>query len=152
MKNLLSFTAFARAFMSDICETVLVKGDNGPVRVNKSDFDADQAKGGAKLFTLHKETKAEEDAGLTAPQPTGATATPVDPALTIPPAPSAPDLGGAAVPPANPAPNQYLAMKDGKKFFVVNAAGERAEIDGINNKDGYATEQDAWNAILTIPR
>lgn len=39
--------------MSDIMEVVLVHGKDGPVRVNKSDFDADQGEGGNREYRAY---------------------------------------------------------------------------------------------------
>jgi len=141
---LLSSVSFALAYMNDQCETVIVDTDAGPVRINKSDYDANR-----DGFTLHRETKTEKEANVTGTQKEVGTVTPVHPDVTIPPAPAAPDLVNP-VPPSNPSPNQKLVMKDGKKFFVVTADGSRVEAEGIDAK-GYGNEQDAWNAILALP-
>jgi hypothetical protein len=141
---------------SDTCETVLVEGgDCGPVRVNKSDFDADQAsdKPQYKLATVKEAAKVENDV-------------PADPLVGGPPlaAPSAPDFSGerkepenidplknAAAPTAG-SPNQRLVFKEGKKFYVVDGGGNKIT-DMAPNIDpaGYATEELAWTAIRALP-
>lgn len=122
-------------------KTLLVKGKNGPKRINERDFDA-------KKHTLHNATKAEKAEGLDQ-QPLTTEFT-VDPTVPIPPAPSAPDFVDPA-PATPPSPNTRLVKKDGKKFFVVNPNGEAVDEEGID-KDGYKTEQEAWKAITDLPR
>lgn len=145
------------AFMSaDVCEVVSIEGADGkPVRVNKSDYDADQAEGGAKSMTLHKEQPDQSVAGqVVIPPPAG---------VTIPPAPAAPNFVpatdaagqplpvGAPVPPTTPAPNAKLVMKEGRKYYVVDTTG--AKITGTDGIDeaGYASEADAIAAINALP-
>jgi PHD/YefM family antitoxin component YafN of YafNO toxin-antitoxin module len=54
-----------RAFMSETSETVFVtsKDWKDPVRINKSDYDADQDEKGEKRYTLAKSAEAPEYAG-----------------------------------------------------------------------------------------
>jgi hypothetical protein len=144
-----------RAFMSDTVEVVTIKGKGGhPVRVNKADFDKDQA---SDKPTMHEHKDEAE-------QSTGAlTDTTFDTGLPPVAAPAAPDFSGGgevtppvvdprkdAVAPTVPSPNQRLVSKEGRKFFVVDGTGTKLEIDGVD-KDGYKTEGDAWNAIMQLP-
>lgn len=151
------------AFMSETCETVLIKGKDGkPVRVNKSDYDADQAEGGAKEMTLFKGGDDADQAVTGEPVKTFDQ-------LGMQPvaAPSAPDFSGGgetsslpvdprkeAAAPVAPSPNQRLVSKEGTgkntKYFVVDGTGAKIEMDGVN-KDGYATEKEAWDAIMALP-
>lgn len=156
---LLSTAAFPVAFMSDTVETVLVKGGkDGPVRVNKSDYDADQSENGEKKMTLHNATQsqqkeAEIDKGGNPqnPQIAGNVQLPVNPDFPPQPAPAAPDFGPTpAAAPTAPSPNQRLVKKDGKKFLAVDGQGTPLDIDGIDPK-GYASEAEAWNAIMALP-
>lgn len=157
---LLASTA-AMAFMSsEFVEVVTVKGQDGkPLRVNKSDYDADQAEGGAKAYTLHKDE---------AEQSTASPVQMIDPAQQQPlAAPSAPDFNGPnddpnalidplknAIAPSAPSPNQRLVSKEGKagkeRYFVVDGSGARITMDGIDPA-GYETEQGAWKAIMDLP-
>lgn len=153
----------AAVFSSEICETVTIQTENGPVRVNKSDYDADQAEGGAKSMTLATEKQAAPvaDAETQTPQTVGQTdgagavVVPAD-GLTVPPAPSAPvnALGGDESKVATPntlAPNTLLVIKDGKKFYVVRPTGEKVtDVEGIDAA-GYASEEAARNAINALP-
>ena len=114
--------------MSSQLETVTIVTDNGPVRINKSDYDAapDQYKlaspapvqSGDKI-EAGGDGKADKPADLDAPAP------------------------------------QLMVMKDGKgkdvRHYVVDAAGERIDRDGIDAA-GYATEKEAWDAILALPK
>lgn len=156
-------SVIGRAFMSDACETVLVtrKGNKGKVRVNKADYDADQADDGAKVMTLAKD-EAEQSA------PNGVQAlTGFPEGVTPTAAPSAPDFTGGgevsppvidpskdAVAPTAPSPNQRLVAKEGNgksaKFFVVDGTGTKLEMDGIDPA-GYATDAEAWKAIMALP-
>lgn len=55
--------------------------------------------------------------------------------------------GGTTPPPANP--ELMLVTKKGRKFVVVNLAGEEIERDGIT-KGGYASEDEARAAINAV--
>lgn len=149
------------AFMSDMVETVLVKGAGGkPLRVNKSDFDADQASE-KPTMTLHKDDDGPAVADGEAPVKTFGE-------LGMQPvaAPSAPDFSGGdgaaplpidpdknAAAPVAPSPNQRLVSKEGTgaraKYFVVDGTGTKLT-DGVD-ADGYKTEQEAWAAIMALP-
>ena len=144
------------AHMSDMVPVVLAtpKGGDGPVRINQSDFDADQAlPAGDRQFTPYKGKDEAQQPEATSPKTFDE--------LGIQPqaAPSAPNFstnGEAppalidpiknAVAPAIPSSDDRLVMKDGKKFFVVNAMGEKLTIDGIDEA-GYTTEKAARDAI-----
>lgn len=156
---------FPAAFMSDTCEVVNVRVDGNVIRVNKSDYIADQAEDGAKSMTLVKrgeDADAEQSVGgvtIGAGYPDG-----MDPVA----APSAPDFTGTtpppetldpvknAVAPAAPSPGSFLVSKEGEgkkaKYFVVDATGAKIERDGIDHENGYSTEQAAWRATLDLPR
>lgn len=108
--------------MSEVVETVLITTENGDVLINKSDYDVDQADGGAKQYTLAADqTPPPVDAMI---EPTGGN-----------------DDGN---------PDQKLVMKDGKKFYVVSKDGVKVvDTAGIDN-EGYGTEADAWKAITDL--
>lgn len=155
---LTSVALHAVAFMSDTCETVSV---NGGVRVNKSDYDADQAEGGAGLYTLDSAKKQEANidpsAGVNVTLPEG---------TTVPPAPSAPipvDPNGIANPnavtaPTVASPGELLVSKAGTakapKYFVVGQDGQPITgdslIDVMIDAKGYDSEPDAWSAINAV--
>lgn len=163
MRNIHALLASAAAigFMSETCEVVLVSGKDGPVRVNKDEFDADQEKP-----TQDRQFKAYR--GKDEPeQPDHSDGRKTFAELGIEPvaAPSAPDFtpGEADAPlPVDPAknavapslvpPNDLLVMKDGKKCFVVNGMGvKQTEIAGID-ADGYSTIAAAQAAIDNLAR
>lgn len=157
-----SVSMVALAFMSDSCETVTVKGEDGsPLRINKADFDADPGK-----WKVHKDEQEQATPGqITLPDPE--TQQPLA-------APSAPHFGGGegdpsapavlidplkgAVAPSAPSPNQRLVAKEtvgtgknkGDRYFVVDGSGVRLEMDGVE-ADGYETEAAAWKAIMELP-
>ncbi len=126
---------------TDTCETVLINSANGPVRINKSDF----VEGEHKLHRMNAEEKAE----AARPAVTANTIPQLAPGLELPPAPSAPNMGeGGAAAPQTPSPDQKLVTKEGKKFFVVDVTGTKVTgVEGIDEK-GYATEKEAWDAVL----
>lgn len=163
-----------RAFMNGTCETVVIVTDAGPVVINKSDYDRNPDQ-----FTLHDAAAVDPNA-LRNDGPTIAEFIAAGyPASNYPPkgyaskstveeiAAAVADEAANQPQPATPAPAvaplaevakeagatapSFLVMKDGKKHFVVDATGAKAEAEGIDSK-GYANEQDAWNAILALPR
>jgi hypothetical protein len=169
-------SVIAVAFMSDAAlEVVTVVGEGGePLRINKSDYDADQAEGGAKQWTLH------DDEPLQANGAGAAIGLPGN--ISMPAAPAAPDFssgGGTpetidpnknAVAPALPSPGQKLVQKNGSgktaKFVIVVAQGDGTFLpltnEALNDpakpntsptieEGGYASDKDAWNAIMSLP-
>lgn len=159
---LLASTAIG--YMSETCEVVLakIKGSSDPVRVNKSDFDADQEKpSGERQYSKYSgKDEAEQSNASTA----GKTFEELGVEPTA--APSAPDFSAGtneaplpvdpekdAVAPSIAPPNQLLVMKEGNKFFVVNGMGQKVEdVAGIDNDAGYKTEKAAKDAIAALPR
>jgi hypothetical protein len=143
----------AVGFMAETCEVVTVGG----VRVNKADYEADQQKPEGERQYKGKVSEAEPSTRMTA----GVMDTTSGPPLA---APSAPHFGGedSAAPPAPIDPlkgavapttgtaDQRLVLKDGSKYFVVDALGNKVEGDGIDSK-GYKTEDAAWKAIKDLP-
>lgn len=152
-------------------ETVTIETEAGPVRINKSVYDASP-----DAFTLHgdAEQPALRDDGPTIAEfiaagypasnypPKGYVSKSTDDEIAAAIADEAAKTKQPEPAPVTPAPEQpeqpeqpgapsLMVMKDGKKHFVVDASGERVEVEGIE-KDGYAKEQDAWNAILALPR
>lgn len=151
MKFALLASCAAVAFQSDICPTVLVKGKGGePMRINQSDYDADQAEGGAKAYTLHKDDKEPQ------PDPiVGEGVVPVHPDLTIPPAPSAPAFVNPVAPSTANADTLFV-VKSGKgaaaKYFVTDASGAKVTDKRDVDADGYATEALAWAAVEAVKK
>lgn len=153
-KTALFASVALRSFMSDIVETVIVNMGGTPVRVNKSDYEADK-----DSFTLHEELTAEQVPAI-AGTPVG-----LPDNIIVPPAPSAPNFGsapgepvvpaGAPVPPTSPSPGAKLIMKNTKgKFIVVEGTEPYAPIKGVEGIDekGYATQEDAAKAIAGLPQ
>lgn len=145
-------TLVAVAFDNGTCEVVYVEGKNGPTRVNKSDFDADQEKpAGERQYKAYKGKDVPEQSSPGGEQLSG-------PPLA---APSAPHFGEQedqtnidplkqAVAPPSHAPDARLVLKEGSKFFVVNGAGEKVKDEGVD-EGGYKTEDLAWKAIKDLP-
>lgn len=143
MKNLaLLVSTAAIAFMSEVCEVVLVSGKNGPVRVNKDDFDADQEKPtGDRQFKPYSGKEEPEQSSQSTSRTYDELG--VEPRAT----PSAPDFTqGETVSnqPIDPAKNAVapsitnatdrLAMKDGNKWYVVDGMGNKLDETGYPNK------------------
>lgn len=136
--------------------TVTRKGSKDAVRVNKSDYDADQE--GDKTMTLHKSTEDAATGGARS----DVNATNAGGVITTA-APSAPDFSGgegnslpmdetkAAVAPTSTTADQLLVMKSGNgksaKFFITDGMGQKitgdqAKLLGID-ESGYDTEEAA---------
>jgi hypothetical protein len=133
----------ARAF--DTCETVMVGG----VRVNRSDYDADQEKPAKERQYGKLDTKQED-----APQSSGdapmAPPAPAPEPQPVAPAPEPQPVAPAPEPqPVAPSPGGLLISKEGNRYFVVNAQGEKVTDNAaIDAKKGYASEPDAWAAAI----
>lgn len=145
-------------------ETVLVKGGkDGPIRVNKSDFDADQE--GDKKMSLYtgKDGENEAPAGggtssdvnLTNAGGVQTTAAPSAPNFSGPtdadPLPMDPVKNAAA--PAATTSDELLVMKSGKKFYICDGlgnkvTGDRAKLLGVD-ETGYDSEEAAKRVQTT---
>jgi len=145
-----------RAFMSDIVEVVTITGPNGPLRVNKADYDADQAD--EKKMKLHKD-EAEQSVGAnvsnTQPLPDGVlpVAAPSAPDFTAhEDAPAIIDPVRNAVAPVQPSPGQLLVAKEGTgaktRYFIVDGAGNKVTDNPKVEVKGYASDTDAWKAAV----
>lgn len=151
-------TTVAAAHMSDTCETVSV---NGGVRVNKSDYDADQAEGGAKAFKLDSARKQADNvdpaAGVPVDLPDGTT-TPPAPSAPIPNSADGQPNPGVVATPTVASPGEMLVSKGGTankpKWFVVSDKGEAitgdALVDVMIDAKGYDSEVAAWDAIKAV--
>lgn len=104
-------------------ETLLIQTENGPVLVNKVDFDpATMVLVGSSVPDVPQPSEPQQ--GAPAPQ--------------------------AAAPVVQPtAPPTMLVTKDGRKFVVVGADQARIVSAGID-PEGYKTEADAWAAITAL--
>jgi hypothetical protein len=171
-------TSVALAFMSEIVDTVLIKGADGePLRINASDYDE-------KEHSLYKGKEADAigvpmTASTMLSSPSGPAADPAAPSSIVHSIPQtttdandvttpmiSDDAGNASPegqrtvalnPPEPPAsttgagsPQQRMVSKIGSKFFVVDAAGNKIEADGVSDK-GYKTEAEAWGAAYPAP-
>ena len=166
MKNLylLGAATAALGYSHGTTETVLVKGSDGPIRVNKSDFDADQA--GDKTMTEFKgkdPTEGDNDGKVARGTASDVNVTGAHGVQTTA-APSAPDFSGGdatrplpmyetknAAAPAATTADQLLVMKQGSgksaKFFITDGmgqkiTGDRAKLLGIEEA-GYDSEEAA---------
>lgn len=139
--------------MAQRLPTVEIETENGPVLINRSDFNPD-------LHKLSERSKEELTAQIERAANQGQPVEPVAP--PAPPAPAAQDVPptGQTTPPAPPAPVDPVAppatapvdpalmvTKKGRKHFVIDQAGQPVTVEGID-PEGYATDQAAWDAIL----
>lgn len=161
---LLATTALTLGYSHGVVDTVMVKkGAKGePFRMNRDDFDADQAEGGAKEYTEVKNDDADADGGERSD--VNVTGAGVDGEVKTTAAPSAPNFGapeGAAIDPVDEvkqavAPksttaDQLLVMKEGTgknaKFYITDGmgakiTGDRAKLLKID-ENGYDSEETA---------
>lgn len=136
--------------MNTVIPTVTIVTDNGPVRINHSDYDpaihtleVSPITGIPNLGTNPDEPPLPFAASQPEPVVIGAP-TLVAAATGEPVVPEA-DGSVTVEPPV--APVSYLVTKTGSKYFVVNAAGEKITgVEGIDEK-GYKAEGDAWAAV-----
>lgn len=138
--------------MGDILETVLIKGKNGPIRVNKRDYEKDQNSDNPTM-KLHTNKADNETNENTSPQTAGAAVTAAE-GVTMPPVPSAPNTGTdtpVLQPSAPILPGQLATIKQGKKIVVVTAAdGQPVTGNPAIDENGYKTDADAWAAIMAV--
>lgn len=113
--------------MSDeTCEVVLVNGWAGaesPVRINKSDYDADPSK-----YTLYD------------PEPAVA---------AVPPTPQPPQMPAGTPPTPQPPKRTLMVLSEGRRFFVSDDQGVKQTGEGID-PEGYATKAAAQAAIANL--
>lgn len=149
--------AVVRAFMSDVCPTVTIIGHDGdPLIVNKSDYDADQAEGGAKSMTLHKTQHGAASGGTPTAYPPGVQPTAAPSAPNFNSGDQTPDVidpAKNAAAPTAPSPNSLLVSKGGtekKPVFTIVDGNGAPVVHGLINADGYATEKEAWDAVVAV--
>lgn len=148
MQRFLSSTTMNRApvaFNAMDVPTVAIKTDNGPVRINMTDYDP-------KVHELHKGDDTHDDQGV----------------LRKPPAPEVPANetapGASPSPPAVDLTPEQIALNErinnaklgviqqGAKFYVVDSNEPTApitDIPGITSK-GYKSNKDAWDALFAV--
>lgn len=131
---------------------VVIKTDNGPVRINASDYDKDK-------HTLHEADDTFDEHGVRkgplpapAPQPVaGQTLHAIpDNANHEPEAPFTMD--DAALNNRVSAIN-FGSMQSGKKFIVVDATDNGKPVDFMPNyiaPGGYKSNKEAWEAIFKV--
>lgn len=159
--------------------TVLIEGPNGPISINRTDYDPEQHTlyGGDVLQTEGGETvpavpqhPVNSDglrtdgptiaefiaAGYSAanypPQGCASRSTPEEIAAALPPvAPPAPPAPVPPPPPSNPPADDAKPMvaQIGERFFIVNRSGDKLSGKGIS-PTGYATNEKAWEAASAL--
>jgi len=139
-----SSVAVAAAFMSDTQETVVAGG----VRYDKDVYEAmDKSKRPALDKDAETAGQDESLAGFTPPS--------LGEGVPMPPAPSAPHFGNVVAPDV-PSHDSITIKKEGSgksaKYFVVYPDGSHIENFRDVDKAGYATEGEAWAAVMTAKR
>lgn len=139
MRKILLLSSVATAFNPERCPVVLVAGEKGGiVRMNRDTYDADP-----EAFELIFEGDVDEYEAATK---AGEEPKPVASA-TLPPVTTAPPAGQESTPNVS-----YLVSKEGKganvRFFVTVNDAKAQGVEGIEDS-GYATEPEAWAAIMT---
>lgn len=151
-------------FMSETTDVVLatVKGSTGKVRINKSDFEADQLlPTGERQYSAAKDDETVEQSDGAGVKTFADLETD---GVRIQAAPSAPNFNGGeggvkpivdsetgAIAPVAPSPNSRIVMREGDKFFVCDGMGIKLT-DGSVEEKGYKSEKAAQDAIAKLPR
>lgn len=164
MKRILLLSSVASAALAyESVETVLVKGQDGKsLRVNKSDFDADQASDKPTMTEFKGADPAADDTSDPTTEASDVNLTGAHGVQTTA-APSAPNFGAGdqaplltdpvkqAAAPVATTSDQLLVMKSGTgakaRYFIcdgngVKIEGDRAKLLGIDEA-GYSTEEAA---------
>jgi hypothetical protein len=158
MKMLVLASASIYALMSDVVETVLINGKDGPIRVNKSDFEANAAKDDKdetkQDWTLNTAKKANADNDAFDPNAANQIID-VPPNVIVPPAPSAVQTNSnetQPVAPKVPSNNSLLVTKlDNKFFIVVSPSLNKVAGIGLIDDKGYKTEAEALEVLKGLP-
>lgn len=153
-------TAFSIARLSafmpnDHIDVVIVEGADGqPLRINKDDFDADQAEDGAKQYKLHSDADKYNSNGelmandrstdRNASENIPATQSPTDAKANIMNNPDNQNTGTAAT--------NFGVVQEKRKFFVVDMNNEGKRIDDLDGIDakGYKDAKAAWDAVFHV--
>lgn len=175
MRNITAIlmASVATAYMSEMVETVFIKGEDGkPLRINASDYDKDEH--GAMINPKDQDSMGVPmTANTVISSPNGPAPASVSPSsIAHSSQPVQTDANGVAMPnddagnaspegqrtvalnppetPVSAAPQRTVG-KIGSKWFVLDAAnGEKIEAEGIDNK-GYKTDGEAWQAAYPAP-
>ena len=118
--------------------TVTIETENGPVRINASDYDE----------KTHKLAKGEPKP--VAPETLGANEAPPPPAPVTTPVPHEPAPGAPSdqSPPAVVSPG---VLKEGSKWFVVDMNADNAKIGDANGYPSQAKANEAAQALVPAP-
>lgn len=132
--------------------TITIEGQDGnPLVINQDEFDSNKHKiygAGDIVAAVVPTLPLVQPAAPVAVDANGNPVNAGDGGQMVPPAQtSAPASQDGTQQPASP--ELMLVQKKGKKFLVVNLAGEEIERDGIV-KGGYASEDEARQAINAL--
>lgn len=130
--------------MGDVVETVTIVTEEGPVRINRSDYDP-------AVHTLVDNTGASVSVAsvsqVATPSASVSVATISEPSASV----SAATISEPSV--SQAATVNYTVKKKGRgaaaKFHVVDTDGNEVVREGIE-ADGYATDTEAWAAITNL--
>lgn len=152
-KILLSSSALVNlvaVFATGDPETVVIKSDNGPVRINKSDYNE-------KEHTLHEADRTHDADGVERTNPDKVD--PNNPPQAIqgankarqPKTAKTDDDNAAAAKDQRIIDADLAVIDDDKRFYVIDKKNnnQHVEIDGIDAK-GYKTNKEAWEVLLRV--
>lgn len=128
---------------ADVSSVVVVKTENGPVRIPASEFNNEQ-------HILHTADDTHDEHGVARNRagnsPGGPqTNTPIAAGV----APGAPVAGVSAAPIAPP--KQFGVLQNKGRFYIVNSADGTpvTDVAGVDPK-GYGSNADAWGAMVNL--
>lgn len=125
--------------------TVSIATSNGPVLINKSDFDETKHKlFGSTAIPEKQEPEKTDTTGANGNAPAATTDQTATTAQTPPPA--ATTAPNDQTPPPVVDHTEYYVAKIGNKFFVTDRESNKIDNPKFNAK-GYATQEDASAAI-----
>lgn len=127
---------------SDVEPVVVVRTENGPVRIPKSQFNE-------KQHELHVADEHHDEHGVARsnnPAPAVAPAAAVTTALPIPG--TVADAAGNGAGTA-PQPQQIGVLQNKGKFFIVNSDGLPVVNDMVDPK-GYPSNAEAWAIVVKL--
>lgn len=126
--------------LSNAADVVVIVTDNGPVRINKSDYDP-------KQHTLHQANETHDANGVLINQPKSASEFPTiaeGMAISSPVVPRELTEMDRRIIAAN-----LGVMQDNKRFYIIEGNEKVTNIDGID-PNGYKTNKLAWEALLAV--
>jgi hypothetical protein len=127
--------------MNDATDVKVIKSENGPLRINASDFKEGE-------HELHVADEQYDEHGVLRAA--------AEPEFTPPrrnvKATTTTETGSNNGTEAGRTYDTFGVMQKKNKFFIVDGANGGKLVDDVEGIDpeGYASNQDAWNVLLTV--